>query len=79
MPIDIAHSVLGGGLIAVSSALIGKILGNKSVIDRIDKLETKLGELVSSEMCTTKHAGLEKFLRMELKHVNDKLDKLNNR
>lgn len=79
MPIDIAHTVLGGGLIAVGGALVGKILGNKAVIDRIAQLETKLDILVPKEMCQTKHDALEKFLRAEMKHVNEKLDKLNDK
>ena len=60
-------------------ALAGKILGNKSVIDKISELEEKLSDLVKVEICETKHNALKELVDTHFLLINEKIDKLNNK
>lgn len=86
---DVAHSVLGGLLIATGGALMGKILSNKTVIARIDSLEKKLDEKLGNRVrvpeCDLKHASMERlvsekfeFITIQITSLIAKIDKFNN-
>ena len=76
MALDVAHTILGGMVVAMGAGMFGKYLTNKEARARLEKLELKLVEAVPTLFCDQKHKALNQLLDEKFANLGGKIDML---
>jgi len=76
MALDVAHTLLGGMVVAMGAGMFGKYLSNKEARERLEKIELKLVDAVPSLFCEQKHKSLNLLLEEKFGNLGGKVDAL---